>query len=277
MATASKSFTHVSYDVADHIAVLTLNQPERRNPLNDGMIADLIEAVRHFGDDESARVLIVTGAGKAFCSGGDLRMIENWQDADKDAGGEKFDPIAQRERYRRGIQQIPRAFAALDKPVIAAVNGAAIGAGNDLCLMADIRIASDQAKFGETFCKVGLAPGDGGAYLLTRLVGIEKACELIFTGDVIDAAEALRIGLVGRVVPHDSLLTEARSLAVRIAANPTLALRMAKFAIYRSLDQTLDESLEMMALMQAMLHGTEDHKEGVRAFFEKRPPKFIGK
>src|SRR5204862_5969059 len=129
-------------------------------------------------------------------------MMENWQGADggatKAASSESgassaaFNPIAQRERYRRGIQQIPRAFGRIDKPIIAAVNGPAIGAGNDLCLMADIRIASEQAKFGETFCKLGLAPGDGGAYFLTRLVGIEKACEMIFTGEIIDAAEALR-------------------------------------------------------------------------------------
>jgi enoyl-CoA hydratase/carnithine racemase len=268
------SFENIIYEKAAGIATLTLNQPERRNPLNDPMINDVIAALDDFRLDDEQKVLIVTGAGKAFCSGGDLKMIDNWREG---GGNGRFDPIAQRERYRRGIQRIPMLFSKIDKPVIAAVNGAAVGAGCDLSLMADIRIASDQARFGESFCKVGLAPGDGGAYFLTRLVGLEKACEMIFTGEIIDALEAQRIGMVSRVVPHAELMNTARALAEKIAAGPTLALKMSKFAIYRSLHQTLDESLEMMALMQSMLHGTEDHHEGVKAFIEKRAPKFSGK
>lgn len=267
-------YRKILYTVENGVATLTLNQPERRNPLGDAMIEEVVSALESFRLDDAAKVLIVTGSGAAFCSGGDLKMIGDWQDAD---GGTKFDPIAQRERYRRGIQRIPLTFARIDKPVIAAVNGSAIGAGNDLALMADIRIASEKAKFGESFCRVGLAPGDGGAFFLTRLVGLEKACELIFTGDIIDAAEALRIGMIGRVVPHEKLMDEARALAARIAKGATLAHKMAKFAIYRGLHQTLEESLEMMALMQSMLHGTEDHVEGVNAFFEKREPKFKGR
>lgn len=266
------NFENIIYEKSGGIATLTLNQPERRNPLNDPMINDVVAALEDFRLDDESKVLIVTGTGKAFCSGGDLKMIENWRE-----GNGAFDPIAQRERYRRGIQRIPMLFSKIDKPVIAAVNGAAVGAGCDLALMADIRIASDQARFGESFCKVGLAPGDGGAFFLTRLVGLEKACELIFTGDIIDAQEALKIGMVSRVVPHGELMTAARTLAEKIAAGPTLALKMSKFAIYRSLHQNLDESLEMMALMQSMLHGTEDHREGVRAFIEKRAPVFKGK
>ncbi len=271
-------FQTILYDVQDRVATLTLNQPEKRNALGDQAIEEVIEALEGFHRDDEAKALILTGAGKAFCSGGDLKMIQRWREgAPAGADGARFDPIAQRERYRGGIQRIPLTFARLDKPVIAAVNGPAIGAGNDLCLMCDIRIASERARFGESFCRVGLAPGDGGAYFLTRLVGIEKACELIFTGDVIDAAEALRIGMVSRVVPHEELMTTARELARKIAAGPTLALRMSKFAIYRSLHQTLEESLELMALMQSMLHGTEDHREGVQAFLEGRAPQFKGR
>lgn len=268
-------YENILFEKADGITTVTLNQPERRNPLNDATIEEVVSALDDFRLDDASKVLIVTGTGKAFCSGGDLKMIRNWQD--KEGGNGQFDPIAQRERYRRGIHRIPLTFSKIDKPIIAAVNGAAVGAGCDLALMADIRIASDQARFGESFCKVGLAPGDGGAYFLTRLVGVEKACELIFTGDIIDAAEALRIGMITRVVPHEELMASARALAARIAGGATQALKMAKFAIYRSLNQTLDESLEMMALMQSMLHGTEDHAEGVRAFIEKRPPQFKGR
>jgi enoyl-CoA hydratase/carnithine racemase len=264
------------YEVRDRVATLTLNDPERRNALGDEMIEAVVAALERFRADEGAAVLIVTGAGNAFCSGGDLKMMERWG-GKGEGGAPSFDPIAQRDRYRFGIQQIPLTFAKIEKPVMAAVNGPAVGAGCDLALMADIRIASDRAKFGEIFSRVGLAPGDGGAFFLPRIVGVEKACELIFTGDIIDAAEAERIGLVGRVVPDADLMTEARALALRIASGPLQAHRMAKFAIYRGLNQTLEESLQTMALMQSMLHGTKDHEEGVRAFLEKRPPRCEGR
>lgn len=266
----------VLYQVADGIATLTLNDPERRNALGDEMITAVVAALERFRADETAKVLVITGAGKAFCSGGDLKMMERWRDGGE-GGKPAFDPIAQRDRYRFGIQQIPLTFARIEKPVIAAVNGPAVGAGCDLALMADIRIASDRAKFGEIFSRLGLAPGDGGAYFLPRIVGVEKACELIFTGEIIDAAEAGRIRMVSRVVPDADLMTAARALAVKIASGPLQAHRMAKFAIYRGLHQTLEESLQTMALMQSMLHGTKDHEEGVRAFLEKREPRFEGR
>lgn len=275
----------ILYEVAaDGVATLVLNQPERRNPLDDRCIEELVETLGRFRRDDAARCLLVTGAGSAFCSGGDLGMLESWLVADAgpaapdgSPGPRRCDPIAQRDRYRDGIQRVPRAFLAVEKPIVAAINGAAIGAGNDLALMCDIRVAGESARFGESFCKMGLAPGDGGAWLLVRAVGLEKACEMIFTGDVIDAREAHRIGLVGRVVPDAELMPTARALAAKIAAGPALALRMAKFAIHRGLNQTLDESLETMALMQAMLHGTADHREALRAFRERRPPEFRGR
>lgn len=272
-------FEKIMYLVEDKVATLTLNQPDSRNSLSDDMIRDVVAGLEKFRLDEAANVLIITGAGKSFCSGGDLKMMNRWQ---KDDGtGEKnddaFSPIRQRDRYREGIQRIPLTFAKIEKPIIAAVNGAAVGAGCDLALMADIRFAGEHAKFGEVFCKLGLAPGDGGAYFLPRLVGIEKACELIFTGDIIDAEEALKIGLVSRLVSGDSLMAEVRALALKMAAGPVLALKMAKFAIYRGLNQSLEESLQLMALMQSMLHGTEDHREGIRALAEKRTPTFLGR
>ena len=275
-------FETILYEKKDHIATLTLNQPEKRNPLGGKSIDEFVSAMEEFHRDDDAKVLVLTGAGKSFCAGGDVKSMAQRDGSGKSSGadgesGSHSDPFVQREHYRRGIQRIPRAFATLDKPVIAAINGAAVGAGCDLCLMSDIRIAGEHAKFGEIFCKVGLAPGDGGGYFLPRIVGIEKACELTFTGDIINAEEALRIGMVSRVVPNDELLPTTYELAGRIASGPTLALKMAKAAIYGGLNQTLDQHLDMMALMQAMLHGTEDHREGVRAFAEKRPPQFKGR
>ena len=265
------------YETVDGITTLTLNQPERQNALGAEMAESIIASLERFRVDEEGKVLIITGAGKTFCAGGDVKKMGEGHSKDDSSQNRRFDPIAVRERYREGIHRMPRTFAKIEKPIIAAVNGASVGAGFDLSLMSDIRIAGEHARFGAVFCRIGLAPGDGCAFFLTRIVGIEKACELIFTGDVIDAQEALRIGMVSRVVPNDTLMDEARALAARMAKGPTLALTMAKFAIYRGMDQTLDESLEMMALMQGMLHGTEDHREGVRAFIEKRPPKFTGR
>lgn len=267
----------VLYETASGIATLTLNHPERLNALSAQMMQGIIAALERFRFDDEGKVLIITGAGKAFCVGGDVKMMDAAHERRETGSAPVFDPIAIREQYRHGVHQIPRILRRIDKPVIAAVNGAAAGAGCDLTLMADIRIAGEHAKFGEVFCKIGLAAGAGGAYFLPRLVGIEKACELMFTGDIIDAQEALRIGLVSRVVPDDKLLDETRALAARMANGATAALKMAKFALYRGLDQTLDESLELMALMQSMLHGTHDHREGVRAFAEKRPPRFQGR
>ena len=267
----------ILYETSEGITTLTLNDPERRNAFGGEMVNTLVACLKRFRDDDEGKVLIITGAGKSFCAGGNVKMMDETARKRSETDAPPYDPIAQRDSYRKGVQRIPVLFSEIDKPVIAAVNGAAAGAGFDLTLMCDIRIAGEHARFGAVFCKIGLAPGDGGAFFLPRIVGIEKACELIFTGDIIDAQEALRIGMVSRVVPNDALLDEARALAARMANGATLALKMAKRAIYRGLHQTLDESLELMALMQSMLHGTEDHREGVRAFTEKRAPKFVGR
>lgn len=263
---------HVLYEQDGGVVTLTLNQPERRNPISEaGMVDAVVAAVERLSADGSVRVAILTGAGRAFSSGGDLRAMA--QEADARARA----PIGTVAYYTRGIQRITLAFARLDVPVIVAVNGPAVGAGLDLACMCDIRIAAESATFAESFVKVGIIPGDGGAWLLPRAVGFSKACEMTFTGDTLDAAAALACGLVSRVVPDAGLLPAARELADRIAANPAHAVRMAKRLLQQGREMAQAPLLELAAQMQALAHTTEDHREAVAAFLEKRPPRFGGR
>ena len=248
------------------VAVLTLNRPHTRNALSgEDLFAAFEQTFAQLDAEPELRALVLTGAGSAFCSGGNLAEMRNRGGM---FGGSP-EQIAQ--GYRDGIQRIPRAFQRLQLPIIAAVNGAAIGAGNDLACLCDIRIAASTARFAESFVKLGIVPGDGGAWLLPRVVGMSKAAELALTGDVIDAAEALRIGLVSRVVEPEALMKEALALAGRIATNPRQALRWTKQLLRQGQHSTLDQALDQAAVFQGQAHHTAEHAAALAAFFEQRP------
>ncbi len=255
----------------DGVCILTLNRPEMRNPISDAdMIAALEEAVADVNRDRSVRAVILTGAGSAFSSGGNVKHM---QDRDGMFGGT---PAQLRDGYRNGIQRIPRALYHCEVPTIAAVNGPAIGAGCDLALMCDIRIASQNARFAESFVKVGIIPGDGGAWLLPRAIGLSRACEMAFTGDAIDAATALAWGMVSQVVAPEALMDSALALARRITANPPDVLRMTKKLMREGQHLSLESLLELSAAMQALAHHTSDHREAVDAMLARRAPSFTG-
>lgn len=254
------------------VALLTLNRPEAMNALGSPGDGDAIAAVCvGVNADRAIRCAVLTGAGRAFSAGGDVKAMRDRAGAFGGSGAEI------RENYRSNIHRLARAIYGLEMPVIAAVNGPAIGLGCDVACLADIRIAADTAKFGVTFLKLGLIPGDGGAWLLPRSIGMSRAAELLFTGDVIDAATAEAWGLVSRVVPADRLLDEALALAERIAAQPPHALRLAKSLLRQGQTASYDTIMEMSAAAQAIMHLTEDHMEGVNALIEKRPPTFKGR
>lgn len=255
----------VLFERRDAIVTLTLNAPEARNALTSQAQWDaVVAACERVQADPAVKVVIVTGAGSAFCAGGNVKDFRDKRGLAAGSGMEI------RDNYRRGIQRIPLAFHRLDVPTIAAVNGPAIGAGCDLACMADIRIASEKASFAESFVKLGLIPGDGGAWLLQRVVGYARAAEMSFTGETVDAQAALAMGLVSRVVPHATLLDEATALAERIAANPGQALRMTKRLMREAQTSRLDAILELSAAYQALTHGSAEHEGAVAAFLERR-------
>ncbi|MDX4954968.1 crotonase/enoyl-CoA hydratase family protein [Delftia acidovorans] len=260
------SFLNIARDGA--IWTLTMNQPETRNALTGNTaVEEFVQVCDEIRRDASVKAVILTGAGPIFSSGGNVKDMQRFFD-------DALTPDAIREEYRQGIQRIPRALNQLDVPVICAVNGPAIGAGLDLTCMCDIRIASETATFAESFVRVGIVPGDGGAWLLPRAVGRAKAAEMAFTGEAIDAQQALACGLVSRVVPADQLLATARALADKIAANPGAVMRMTKRLLREGEHSTLESLLELSAGYQALAHKTADHREAVMAFVEKRKPRF---
>lgn len=254
------------------VATVTFNRPDTRNAIGEHSdCEELIAALRAADADPNVSVLILTGARSAFSAGGNIKGMR-----DRNGIGPLATPADTRANYRRGVQQIPRVMAELEVATIAAVNGHAIGLGLDLAALCDLRVASESAKFAASFIKMGIAPGDGGAWVLQRAVGYSRAAELILTGDTITAAEAAAMGLVNKVVPAENVLTEARALAARIAVNPPRSVRLAKRLLREAQHARLTDILELSAAFQALAHETADHKEAVEAFMEKRSPVFTG-
>ena len=259
----------VRFELREHVAEVTIARPESRNALNPEAYRQLEAAFRGAQSDPEVRCVLLTGVDPAFCSGDDVKEIM--------AGPARDTTVASLRQVRP--RATPAAIAVLecDRPVVAAVNGAAVGWGMDLTLFCDIRIASERAKFGELFIKRGLVSDIGGLYRLPRIVGPSKAAELLFTGDVIDAKEAERIGLVSQVVPHESLLPTARALTAKIAANPPLALRYMKEGLRRTTHGDPRQVGAWAIEVIYRLFATEDHKEGVASYLEKRAPVFTGR
>ncbi|MBA7610837.1 Short-chain-enoyl-CoA hydratase [subsurface metagenome] len=249
------------------VATLTLNRPDKLNAWNDELETETLQVLDKIRRDKKVRVLVITGAGRAFSSGADLS------------------PGARTQKAARttlstwpGVVGVAYTLYNLDRPTIAAVNGIAAGAGFSVALACDIRIASEQARFSQIFVKRALVPDSGATYFLTKLVGTSKACELMFTGDFVSAADAERLGIVNKVVPHEELMNEAQALAKRIASGPPLTIELIKRAIYKSFSETdLARQMDFEMYLQRLAMATEDFKEGVTSFLEKREPKFEGK
>ena len=251
---------NLKFTVEDGIGWILLDRAERMNAFTFEMIDAWRDALDECRRNEAVKVVVVTGAGRAFCSGGDIiEMGDRLEQTPEQRKAELFDRI----------ERIPLALEDLDKPVIAAVNGVATGAGMDMALMCDIRYAAEGARFAETYVNVGLVPGAGGAHYLPRLVGVSKALELFWTGDFIDAREAMRLGIVNNVFPDDQLGTEVRKIAEKIARAPAQTLRMIKRAIYQGMRNDLRTNLDLISSHYAVITATDDHKKAVRGFIAK--------
>lgn len=261
------NWDYVLLDKKDKIGTITLNRPEKYNAFAGRMREEIKEAVEDVCRDPEISVIIITGAGKAFCSGGDLDEFVSGKT-------QAMSKVATSERHT--MYQIVLSLNAVEKPVIAAVNGAAVGGGCNLALACDIRIASEKARFGQSFTRIGLHPDWGGIYFLPRLVGYAKAAELIFSGDIIDGQEALRIGMVNRLVPHDELMSETYALAERMARNAPIPIAFAKRGLQSSHRMDITQALDFEAYVLEVTSKSKDFMEGTKAFLEKRQPEFKG-
>jgi len=259
--------SELAFDVADGIATIRLNRPERLNAFTFEMIDDWVNALHACRDRDDIKVVVLTGTGRGFCTGGDVKAM-------KDRGAESS--FERKEKLFEKILRIPRFLSEFDKPYIAAINGVAAGAGLDMALMADMRFAARSARLSENYIKVGLVPGDGGSWYLPRLIGTARALEMLLTGDPVDAEEAERIGLVNRVFDDENLMSEVYAFARKLADGPQLAIRLTKRAVYQGLRMDLLSSLDMVSSHIGVMSTTNDHREAVAAFVEKRSPQFTG-
>ncbi|TWJ33433.1 enoyl-CoA hydratase-related protein [Geobacter argillaceus] len=258
-------FENLLVERSDGVAIVTINRPKALNALNAGTLEELLSAVTNLEKDEQVKAIILTGSGsKAFVAGGDISFMQSLQ------------PIAAREFAHLG-QKVFGVIEALAKPVIAAVNGFALGGGCELAMACDFRLAGENARFGQPEVNLGVIPGFGGSQRLPRLVGKGRAKELLFTGDLIDSREAWRIGLVNRVVPQEALLATAREIARKIADKGPLAVRLCKHAVNNGLEMESEKGCAYEAELFALCFATEDRAEGMRAFIEKRPATFLGR
>ena len=256
---------NVLVEVDGPVGTLTLNRPDRLNAFFGSMRDEIAEGLDRLSSDDEVRVVVITGAGRAFCAGADVAYLDGLLEADA---------IDEATALVKAGRRIVKTIATMPKPVIAAINGAAAGGGANLALACDLRIASDRAAIGQTFNRIGLHPDWGGTYFVPRLVGPARAAELFFLADMVDAREAERIGLVNRVVPHERLIPEVRALATRLAAKPRLSLQLAKAAVRKSLEASMDEMLDYEIKAQRACFRSAEAREGVRAFVEKRKPDF---
>ena len=258
----------VLYEQNKRIVTITLNRPDTRNALSGDIIDGLVDSFKKADRDKNVGCVILTGAGKSFSSGGNLQEIKDMTTKDNMSQSQLED------WYRFGIQKIPLTMNSIDVPVVAAINGHAIGAGNDLCTMCDIRIAAEDAKFSESFLRIGIIPGDGGSWFLPKIIGLSRANEMILTCDVLNAEKALAWGLVSQVVSNEELLKKANEIATKIAEQPPEASRRAKRLLRMSQNVPLDKALEMAASQQSILQMMDDHREAIYALLEKRSPKY---
>lgn len=259
----------ILYTKEGPVATITLNRPDNLNAYTNLLLEEMLGAIDDVRQDDNIRVLIITGAGRAFCSGADLSQYVD--------ESQRRRPLASVMEMRDGFHQLLLSLGRLDKPTIAAINGPAVAGGLSIALVCDFRIASDLARIGDGSLRFGFVPDEGGAYLLPRIVGLEKALELILLREILDAKQAERIGLVGKVVPHAELEGKAREMAHKIAEGPPVASRLAKRAVYKQLDMDFATALEDIALAAQIVNEMEDVQEGIRAFFEKRKPIFKGR
>lgn len=262
----------ILFETDNRIATITLNRPEKLNALNMTMRWEILRATQEAARNPGINVMVFTGAGKGFCSGGDV----------EDMAAKRFDsPLADPSLKVKSPQDLGNLIVTeirqVPKPVIASVNGVAAGGGCNLALACDIRIGSDKARFGQVFVRRGLHPDWGGTFFLPHLVGVAKACELIFSGDVIDAAEAEKIGLLNRLVPHEKLAGATREFALKLANGASIPMGLAKRAIYKAMQTDLASTLEYELYAQRLCFESEDYQEGIKSFLEKRQPQFKGK